>query len=55
MAYLVWYYLLFLVGISVFLTANDTCHNGDGRAREVVGRCDRRRKGSGISDETLPG
>lgn len=55
MAYLVWYYPVFLVGISIFLAANDTCHNGNGRTGETVGGRDRCGESSGIPDEALPG
>jgi len=55
MAYLAWYYLVFLVGIFVFFAANDTWDNGDGGAGETAGRRHRRSEGPGFSDETLFG
>jgi len=53
MAYLAWYYLVFLVGIFIFLAADDTCYNGDGGAGETIGRRNRCGKSPGFSDETL--
>jgi hypothetical protein len=47
--------MVFLVGIFVFLAANDTCSNGNGGTRETVGRRDRRGESPSLSDETLSG